>query len=396
MTIMSLSSEWSNFFHYFGKEFPFFYAELEPLSTVLMPQPMSGSDKELQCRIVYMRQKPDWQNLEQVYPNVTEGRYAEILNTALQPHLSFSIDDLNKFLEALVEITKPYVGIIIVHSRKYLSEWIADISGMSIKTVNGIVDFAFLSRVQLPNKDRDFLQRSDTLRMLNFAGVSMPRIQHLDALYNPISIRGEVLTDKEHLLISVPMFTEWLDYLSLSLIHGVRTDLKEKKWFRPALNQLEEYYRKQVFEGILAELYSEMGYCSIWGWKELSTGECLPCGEIDLLAYNASTNTLEVIEAKAIAGATTFRRWHQIYQDHFTQKNYHQKFLTKIAWIRNNTDIVKDEFKRRFSIEIQSEFLMHSRFVTKSPNIAKFYVSDYEVVTYEELREFFRCSSPAA
>ena len=233
MTIMSLSSEWSNFFHYFGKEFPFFYAELEPLSTVLMPQPMSGSEKELQCRIVYMRQKPDWQNLEQVYPNVTEGRYAEILNTALQPHLSFSIDDLNKFLEALVEITKPYVGIIIVHSRKYLSEWIADISGMSIKTVNGIVDFAFLSRVQLPNKDRDFLQRSDTLRMLNFAGVSMPRIQHLDALYNPISIRGEVLTDKEHLLISVPMFTEWLDYLSLSLIHGVRTDLKEKKMVSP-------------------------------------------------------------------------------------------------------------------------------------------------------------------
>ncbi|MBE9125175.1 MULTISPECIES: hypothetical protein [unclassified Coleofasciculus] len=394
MTIMSLSSEWSNFFHYFGEEFPLFFAELEPLSAVLMPQPMADYGNEFERRILYMRQKPDWQNLEQVYPNIKEGRYAQILDAALQPNVGFSINDLNKFLDALVEITEPYVGIVVVHSRQYLSEWIADISEMSIKTVNGIVDFAFLSRAKLPGDNRDFLKRSDMLRMLNFAGVSLPRIRHLDALYSPSSMRGEVLTDNEHLLISVPMFTEWIDHLFWSLIHGVRTDLKKKKWFRPALNQLEEYYRKNTFEGILVEFYGEIGYHCIWGLKKLSTGEYLPCGEIDILAYNPSNNTLDIVEVKVIAGSLTFRGWHQMYQDHFTQKKYHYKFLSKLNWVKNNAAIVRHEFKCKCKVEVQSELLIRARFVTKYPNIAKFYVSDYEVMTYEELREFFRSSQP--
>lgn len=396
ITIMNLSSEWSNFFHYFGKEFPFFYAETEPLSSILMPQLMPEHDEEFQRRVGYVQQSPDWRNLNDVYPSITEGKYAQILDAALQPNVGFSICDFHKFLKALIEITCPYIPIVIVHSRNYLSELISYISGMSISKVNSIIDFAFLSKDKLSDTSRDFLKRSDMARMLNFAGIVLPRIRHLDALYDLSSVPSTVLTDNEHVIISVPMLAEWIDYLSWSLIHGLRTDLKKINWLRPALNQLEEYYRRQIFEGSLAALYGEMGYEYIWGLKETSTGRLLPCGEIDLLAYDPLTNTLDIVEAKAVAGATTFRGWHQAYQDHFNQKKYHQKFISKINWVQGSTEIVRHEFKQKCGVEMQPNFSVHAKFVTKSPSIVKFYVSEYEVLTYEELRSSFqKPQSPA-
>jgi len=388
MTIMSSSSEWSNFFHYFGREFPYFYTELKPLSSVLMPQLMPEHDQEFQSRILYVGQKPAFQNSEEIYPDITSGKYAQILDAVLQTNLGFSVSDFDRFLNALIEIAPPYV--LVIHSRKYLSEWIAYISGMEIKRVNNIIDFAFLSKSKLPNASRDFLKRSDMLRMSNFAGIILPRICHLDVLYNLSDLRREVLTDNEHLIISAPMFAEWIDNLSNSLVHGVRTDLKEISWFRPALNKLEQYYTKQVFEGVLAELYKEMGYWYIWGLKELSTGKLLSCGEIDLLAYNPLNNTLHIVEAKAIAGVINFRNLHQIYKDHFTQKKYHQKFLSKIAWVKANRETIGHEFKHKCNIEIQPDFSVCAKFVTKSRTILKFYVTEYEILSYEELQDSFR------
>lgn len=121
----------------------------------------------------------------------------------------------------------------------------------------------------------------------------------------------------------------------------------------------------------------------------------LPCGEIDVLSYDDREHVLAVIECKASAPSLNARAFAQQHNDHFTQKQYHEKFLKKIKWVAENLDAVRrlsENDPRWRDITPRS---VRGYFVTKYGTFAKHYVSpdDYEIVRYDEFPELLRRTS---
>ena len=73
-----------------------------------------------------------------------------------------------------------------------------------------------------------------------------------------------------------------------------------------------------------------------------------------------------------------------MFNDHFKQKKYDQKFKNKIEWLRINFKYIVKEFENKYNI-INIEIInVIPIFITKNPSIIKFYVNEYTIFTFDE------------
>ena len=55
-----------------------------------------------------------------------------------------------------------------------------------------------------------------------------PRLQHLGTVYSDDAAEyPHVMAAQGHVVLSLPMFAEWVDLFSARLLHGQRTDLRK-------------------------------------------------------------------------------------------------------------------------------------------------------------------------
>jgi Holliday junction resolvase-like predicted endonuclease len=259
--------------------------------------------------------------------------------------LGFGPEEIERLFVTFRDVVIKNDVYAAVLPRPYLADWLASESGLPIAQVNAILTLILLNPMDAP-APRDFLIRSQPTRMINRAGVCMPLPNHRDLIYGPQVVNmPEVVAANEHVIIGLPMFDEWKKNFSERIIHGRRPDLKERPLMRSVLEQTEELYHKDIFENAVAQWFRAAGCKTRSSIKEVRLDGVytpLPCGEIDVLAYEPSSELLLVIECKALGGARDFRGYAQEVADHSRQKKYHQKMIGKLSWIRTNLQRKQD------------------------------------------------------
>ena len=143
----------------------------------------------------------------------------------------------------------------------------------------------------------------------------------MEAIYDSEAAKRDyILNSKLHIILSPLMIGEWLDLLRYRLTHGQRPDLGTTAKKRRQLADIEDHYRCKVFEGEIFKIMESYGYIGFLNLIKYQKGgriERIPCGEIDIIAYNRASKSLVLIEAKAVAGSIDSKSIHQCYQDHF-------------------------------------------------------------------------------
>lgn len=387
LLVMATTSEWSNLVHYFPDVYGKGKVNFNNPLQSLIPELPKEAQAELENRHEYLM-NINWRTWKK-YPGINVGFedpiIKNLINQGLLEEMGFSLEELNTALDVLSkEILSS--GFVIVHSLDYILEWVVDYSGIDREKVNCIFNFLLLSG-DMSDTPRDFLNRADPLKTSNFAGVKLPAISNLDAIYAPGAVAGGLIRNATaHIILSLPMLAEWQDILQYRLVHGQRIDLKERK-LKQALEAVEQYQRRTIFENAVSLIFQNHGFKCIVGLKKWPTEKgsfiSIPCGEIDIVAYHEAANILVVAECKAGAGATDARGYSQQYRDHFQQKKYHNKFIAKYEWLQRQDFSILSLFDSTIKIKVTPKVL--PLFVTKFPSVAKFYVKEYRILTFEEL-----------
>lgn len=230
--------------------------------------------------------------------------------------------------------------------------------------------------------------------MINYAGVRLDRVRFLSSIYPKNSVsKAHIKKASWHVIINIFMVGEWSDTFKHRSSIGQRTDLKKDPAFNLALEEIEQYHRRNIFEDVVLNIFKTggcMGFKGLKKWLDKTgVSAVLPCGEIDVLAYDPTANTLFVVECKASAPATDSRGQYQQYKEHFTQKKYHAKFLSKIEWVKNNIFELSKHKDLQVNAQALSSLKIEPLMVTRYPNIVSFHVSEYLVLTFGELHERF-------
>lgn len=393
LSILACSAEWSDLIHFFPDVYGDVWIDLDNEFGLLSPVRDQKAEVALVERAKYMqkRESDAWERYTKSQGKSVEYNVDSVLGLALRDSYGFTVDDVRQVIDCLCK-TALSSGFVVILPGPYLIDWVAEEGGINRDIVKKVIEFVLLSSDALKEVDRKFFNKRDPLRMINFAGIKVERLKNLKSIYPKGAVKEPHIKNSNwHVIINVFMVGEWLDVFLHKCSNGQRQDLKSHPVLNKALEDIEQYQRRNVFETVVANIFSECGCKYVKSLKKcLGDGGKLvplPCGEIDIIAYDSISGVMFVVECKAGAPAIDSRGFSQQKLDHFTQKKYHQKFLSKIEWVNNNLDFIKGLG------ELASELngCMPSRvipvMVTRYPNIVRFYVDDYPVITFAELQE---------
>ncbi|ATP45765.1 hypothetical protein CR511_17655 [Pseudomonas putida] len=391
LSVMTMAAEWSNLIHFF----PDVYGDVEfdlssPLG-ILAPILSDKSKAILAGRSEYMR-KIDHECWE-ILSSERKVEDQDFLNAKFSSALLAAKGFTSEQVESVIDVLLHKVlssGIVLIIPGEYFVDWVSDESNIPKSTVYKILNFMLLSSTSFKTQGGNFLDKKDPVRMINFAGVRLERVKFLSSIYPKSSVSmSHVKKASWHAIINIFMVGEWSDIFKHRTSIGQRPDLKIDPLFNRALEDIEQYHRRTIFENIVLEIFKAGGCTGTKGlkkWPDSSgVSRHLPCGEIDILAYDGHTRTLFVVECKASAPATDSRGQFQQHKDHFVQKKYHAKFLSKIQWVERTLSELSDCKDLCIDVADIPQVKVVPLMVTRYPSIVKFYVDEYRVLTYGEL-----------
>lgn len=394
LAVMTISAEWSNLIHYFPDVYGDVTFDLSKPEGILFPILSEEALGKVSNRSDYMLKKEGeaWTKFSGFEGDYDDDHLKPKLSSALLESKGFDLDQLERFIDILLHNVLSS-GWVLVIPGGYLIDWISEEGGMEKNVVIKILDFMLLSADALINKNRDFLNKKDQVRMINFSGVRIDRLKNLKSIYPKEAVhKPHIKKASWHAIMNIFMVAEWYDTFMHRCLVGQRQDLKADPIFNKALEDIEQYQRRDIFESLIGKIFASHGFNFIKGLKKWPNKQgssvMLPCGEIDLLAYHEVSRILYVVECKCGAPAIDSRGYSQQYNDHFEQKKYHSKFKAKIDWVGANLKGLSHLEHLGCGIVKCSPVQVVPVFVTRYPSIAKFYVDDYKVLTFAELDDF--------
>jgi hypothetical protein len=381
---LSHCSEYSNYLHYFKTQLASANVQLSPY-VFTMGLDFDEEEEQFYRGIInYMKERPDWGKYKEFAVDNDEKLMA-MINQMLEKYFGFNLGHVRVLAEVFLNQISPAIGAsILITTYDEGTKLFSRFSGFQVELCRSVLDFILLD-IQSPTySSRDFLSRSQQGRMLNYSGAIIYLDNYFETIYDPKAAKFDfVLASKKHIILTGTLILEWLDVFVSRLVYGQRQDLKN---LSPTINHtisaIEEYYHKDLFEEKLKGMITGKGfYCTS---IDKINGEVISCGEIDIIAYHPVKHLLLVIEAKHHAPAKDARSMGKVISDHFKQKKYHQKFLSKINWAKDNLTIIADIYNKRFNVGIESLSSIENYFITGSANAVKFLVEEYKVYTFYE------------
>ncbi|MEJ3595368.1 hypothetical protein [Pseudomonas bubulae] len=394
LAILASSAEWSDLMHFFPDVYGRVEFDLDRELGLLTPILDQKAEAALVERSKYM-QKVEWDVWQRhiAFSNkAAECSVEPALSLYLNESYGFTVDQLRQVIDALAK-TALSSGVVIILPGPYLIDWVAEEGGVAKALVKRVLDFMLLSANTLSSVEREFFNKRDPLRMINYAGVRIDRLKNLKSIYPKESIKNDHIKNANwHVIINIFMVAEWFDVFIHKCANGQRQDLKANPILNRGLEEIEQYQRRNVFEAVVADIFFKYKYKVVKSLKKCvgDTGRLvpLPCGEIDIIAYNSISGVMYVVECKAGAPANDSRGFSQQYKDHFLQKKYHQKFLSKIKWVSDNFEYVRGLDDLASEVDGERPVKIVPVMVTRYPNIVRFYVDEYPVITFAELGEY--------
>ncbi|MEW5668245.1 hypothetical protein AB1288_18190 [Pseudomonas putida] len=393
LSVMTMAAEWSNLIHFFPDVYGDVEFDLSSPVGILAPILSDKSKAVVAARSEYMRRIDHvyWETLNSERKVEDEGVLNDKFSSALLAAKGFTSEQV----EAVIDILLHKVlssGIVLIIPGEYFVDWVSDESNLPKSTVYKILNFMLLSSASFKTQGGNFLDKKDPVRMINFAGVRLERVKFLSSIYPKSSVSmSHIKKASWHAIINIFMVGEWSDIFKHRTSIGQRPDLKVDPLFNRALEDIEQYHRRTIFENIVLGIFKAGGCKGTKGlkkWPDSSgVSKVLPCGEIDILAYESHTRTLFVVECKASAPATDSRGQFQQHKDHFSQKKYHAKFLLKIQWVEKKLSELSNCKELCIDVADIPQIKLVPLMITRYPSIVKFYVDEYRVLTYAELYE---------
>lgn len=386
LTVMYLASEFSNWIHFFSQEMKTVSIDLKDENTLLWPRLDAREDGNFQDRLLYLAAHLPSGVRDDIELSIDHqlGCYA---NEVLLKYFGFDLTDCTYLASILAEkISGP---IILVHSYRYIQSWVKSlVKDRNVARVLRALDYCLFGNDFSEISNRDFLQRSEPNRMLNFAGLLLGDVKFLDSIYAVSDITSEISGAEKHIILSAPMMGEWIDTIWLRLYSGLNIHIPKEPEAKIKTKQISQKYQKEIFEPYVSQYFERKGYYCIQNLKKviIKGKACpIPCGEIDLLAYSSASNTLCCVESKSYAGAVSSKGHRQIFNDHFKQKMYHEKFIKKMQWVSDSMGYLSGLFASKHGITMPANCKFSALFVTKYPSIIKYFVTEYRCINIGEL-----------
>lgn len=377
---LSYCNELSNYIHYFKNHFK--NGRIVFSNTLYARFPDSDSKEESFFKEL-MNYLHDESGLDQL-PQFDYRNNPEILkriDSLLLTHFNFTIKDIDIISETLREKIMPKIGASnLIMPTTELVAMLHEESKLEVTKVISIVTFIFFDTQNFNYEKRNFLQKSQNIRMLNFGACKFKLDNNLKTIYDDKASEWDYIKSSEHhSIVSFILLEEWkLNFIS-RLIYGQRTDLKNlNKELKDDISKIEHFFHKNVFENALKNLLQEKGLPCI-SLDKINKVK-ISCGEIDALAIDQTNKIIYLIEAKNLSPSKDARSFGKVISDHYEQKKYHEKFLRKIKWTEDNIS----ELFQIFKLPVGENFKIEKYFITGSPSPLKFIVTDYIVLTYFE------------
>lgn len=404
LCVMYMTSEVSNTLHYFQ-------SWIEPVTITYSMQSEFGLDvnfsdlanKRIEEMHVYVSKVTSFDRFPRLNPGPQDDSVLlSMINRFLADDFGFTLTQACTLLGFFQEnFFNPETGVLIgsiLHSEEYVQRWISDETGLEVRTVKRIFDFSLLNQSKIQSTSREFLKKSQTQRMINYAGVRLPRIREPHLLYYDNKLTSILASANYHILISPLQFAEWIDTLFSRLLYGLRPDLKERsQQTRKRLESVERIFKKDIFEDEVLKNMRDHGLFAIDKVEKYMDGKkshLLPCGEIDILGYQEQERTLFVIECKCLAAATDSKMIAGDVDNLSNQREYHSQVMKKISWVTNNMNWVAMEFQRRVGRVITSPKEVRAILVTLHPNAMKYFQTDFEVMMIDEFVDMLAVLCP--
>lgn len=384
LVALGYCSEHSNYLHYFKSNLSSASLKLSPYLYTKELQLEEKEKRFYESIISYIQETPDWRKY-QAFSAEKDDKLMYMINQMLEKYFGFNLLHAKTLAKVFVNRISTDIGAsVLVTTYEEAIVLFSAYTQFPAQLCRSIIDFILLDVQTQTYKERDFLSRSQQKRMLNFSGAMIYLNNNLETIYDPTAAKFDfVIASPKHIILTGTLVTEWLDVFVSRLVYGQRQDLKNVQAdINQAISAIEAYYHKNIFETSLTKLITAKGYHCISIDKV--NGTTIACGEIDIIAYHPAYHILLVIEAKNHAPAKDARSMGKVISDHFRQKKYHQKFLSKINWVKDHLEIVHEIYKKQFNIHIEASPVIEPYFITGSSNAVKFLVTDYKVYTFYE------------
>lgn len=377
---LTYCNELSNYIHYFKEQFD--QTKLIFNSNIFTKFPELSNETKL--FIDEVLNYIDVNEIEEEFNYFENDYILNQINNFLETQFRFSLNDIEKIIDCLrdnISISINATNLIITYSGLIIL--LFEKTQIDIIKVKNIVDFIYLDITNNNYEKRDFLKRSQVVRMLNFAGcVFTLNEEKLETVYSTEAATWEYIKkENKHTIISFILLEEWKINFISRFIYGQRSDLKGlNSNLNNAIEKIEHNFNRNFFEKIIIELFSELEIpCK--SVDEINKTK-IPCGEIDSIAIDSKNKIIFIIEAKNLAPAKDARAFGRIISDHYKQKKYHKKFLKKVKWVKENTEYLLNYF----NIDIAENYTFESYFITANPSILKFIETSYPILTYSEFK----------
>lgn len=377
---LTFCSEISNYIHYFKDRFVgvkiIFSAQLYTKYPVVEGSTTLFANELLE----YLGEDVDYS----LVPELNYLNNKELLSQIdllLNDHFGFSLNDVEIVIETLKGRVAHEIGAtILIMPTDGLVFMLAEYTSMPIERIVNLMNFIFLDILNFDYEKRNYLKKSQNVRMLNFAGCKFNLNKNYRLIYEDQAlIDSDIDLCNNHSIISFILLAEWKINFVERLIFGKRIDLKEINVdLKADISKIEHFFHRNIFENNVKNILQVKGLPCI-SLEEIHK-EKLSCGEIDALSIDVINNIIYVIEAKNLSPVKDARASGQTISDHYKQKKYHSKFIRKIKWVEENLD----NLSIIFDAKISKEFKIENYFVTGAPSPMKFLVDEYKVLTYYE------------
>ncbi len=349
-----------------------------------MRLPSMHHDKEVihTAEVNYLLEVPDYDRYPVFEPNSNNNEFVNKIDQMLLKHFNFTINDIQIISEHIYKMSEH--PVLLIDSFDNLVEIISEEISLDKNVIKNAL--AFVSYNKSNNKDsRNFLQRSETYRMVNFSSVILPKTKKLKSLFGlKASTFRHIKEAKTYILISPLMTVDWLDRFTYRIINGKVDYLKTNSIIKKDIIDIEKYFHIDIFEKEFEKEVFKNNILTIRSLKKMNK-QLIDCGEIDLLGYCEEKNILYFFELKAMAGIVDVRGKMQVYNNYFGKKKYHEKIIKKINWVKKNRDQLCEIFNTKYDKKIKSKNISLENYnITFFSNFLKFEIKEYNILRYDE------------
>jgi hypothetical protein len=377
---LNYCNELSNYLHFFRDHFKTVKLVFSHSLYSKLPELDENGSSFLNNLITYMHSSVDY-NLVPEFNYANNVELLRRIDKLLLKHYGFSLKNIEDVLESLREKIMPKIGAaILIIPMGELIDMLVKMIGLEVSKVAGVMKFIFFDVTNYKYEKRDFLKKSQNIRMLNYAGCKLKLTSNFKTIYDDkASEFNFVKASSQHCIISPLLLVEWRHNFITRLIFGQRVDLKEfNKDLKNDISSIELFFHRNIFENALKKILLVKGLPCI-SIEEVEKKKIV-CGEIDAISVDVENKIIYIVEAKNLSPAKDARAFGKIISDHYKQKKYHKKFQNKILWVENNLDAIS----KIFNLQISEDFKIEKYFVTGSPGPLKFLIDEYNVLTYFE------------